>query len=85
MCLGLPGSVVSKETNALGLTFGVVDFGGVERVVRLDYVPDVEVGDSVLVHMGFALEIIDGAEVPAMLENLGKIRDLSGLRVPGTS
>ena len=56
MCLGVPGKVVSKEPNALGMMMGVVSFGGVKKEVCLAYVPEVEVGDYVIVHAGFAIQ-----------------------------
>ena len=58
MCLGLPGRVESIDATESLLT-GVVDFGGLRRDVCLATVPDVEAGDYVVVHVGFALSIID--------------------------
>ncbi|HDZ35812.1 MAG TPA: HypC/HybG/HupF family hydrogenase formation chaperone [Thermococcus sp.] len=54
MCLAVPGKVIDIE----GKT-AVVDFGGVKREVRLDLLPDVKVGDYVIVHTGFAIEKLD--------------------------
>ncbi len=67
MCLAIPGKVVEiAEEN--GLRMGRVDFGGVVKRVCLDYVPDVEVGDYTIVHVGFALSRIDEAEAVRTLE-----------------
>jgi hydrogenase expression/formation protein HypC len=65
MCLGLPGRVESIEATETLLT-GVVDFGGLRRDVCLATVPDVEVGDYVVVHVGFALSIIDETHADRM-------------------
>jgi len=62
MCLGVPGEVVAVEPDALGMRMGRVRFGGISKEVCLAYVPEVEVGDYVLVHVGFALSKIDEAE-----------------------
>ena len=67
MCLAIPGKVVEiAEEN--GLHMGRVDFGGVVKRVCLDYVPEVEVGDYTIVHVGFALSKIDEAEALRTLE-----------------
>jgi hydrogenase expression/formation protein HypC len=58
MCLAIPGKVeeIAEEN---GLRMGRVNFGGVVKRVCLDYVPEVEVGDYTIVHVGFALSKID--------------------------
>lgn len=58
MCLAIPGRVdeISVEN---GLRMGRVNFGGVVKRVCLDYVPEVEVGDYTIVHVGFAISKID--------------------------
>jgi len=67
MCLAIPGKVIEiAEEN--GLRMGRVDFGGVVKRVCLDYVPDVEVGDYTIVHVGFALQKIDEGEAVRTLE-----------------
>jgi hydrogenase expression/formation protein HypC len=67
MCLAIPGKVVEiAEEN--GLRMGRVDFGGVVKRVCLDYVPEVEVGDYTIVHVGFALSKIDEDEALRTLE-----------------
>jgi hydrogenase expression/formation protein HypC len=57
---------------------GRVDFGGVVKRVCLDYVPDLEVGDYTIVHVGFALSKIDEAEAMrtlAVFEQMGVLED----------
>jgi hydrogenase expression/formation protein HypC len=72
MCLAVPGEVVAIDRHA-ALLSGTVDFGGTRRGVCLAYVPEVVVGDHVVVHVGFALSIVDEAEAArtwALLEEL---------------
>jgi hydrogenase expression/formation protein HypC len=80
MCLGIPGKVVSIEENPLGMTTGRVSFGGIVKSVCLAYVPDVQVGDYVVVHVGFAISKVDekeAAETFRLLEELGETIDLA--------
>ena len=58
MCLAIPGRV-EEITSANGQRVGRVNFGGVVKLVCLDFVPEVEVGDFTIVHVGFALSKID--------------------------
>jgi hydrogenase expression/formation protein HypC len=58
MCLAIPGRV-EEITAEAGLRMGRVNFGGVVKRVCLDYVPEVEVGDYTIVHVGFAISKID--------------------------
>lgn len=86
MCLGIPGKVVRtfREHDVL---MGKVDFGGVCKQVCLEHVPDVAIGQYVLVHVGFALSKIDEDEAKLVFEFLGKMRQLDELEVasPGDS
>jgi len=79
MCLGVPGQVVRVDRNDLGMTMGLVKFGGITREVCLMYTPEADVGDWVLVHVGFAISKLDeesAKEVFAMLEQMGDLADL---------
>ncbi len=58
MCLGIPGKVISKREGDLA----EVDFGGVRREVSLMLCPEAEVGDYVLVHVGFAIQRLEEEE-----------------------
>jgi hydrogenase expression/formation protein HypC len=58
VCLGLPGEVVALEEQH-GLRFARVRFGGITHAVCLEYQPTAQVGDYVLVHVGFAIAILD--------------------------
>jgi hydrogenase expression/formation protein HypC len=76
MCLGVPGKVIQVEPNALGMVMGKVDFGGVVKEVCLAYVPEAEIGQYVLVHAGFALNVIDEAQAQEIFDLLRQIDDL---------
>jgi hydrogenase expression/formation protein HypC len=82
MCLGIPGRVVSVEQNALGITSGKVDFGGVLKHVCLAYVPGVEVGDYVVVHVGFAISRIDEHEAQEVFRFLREMQETRELQIP---
>jgi hydrogenase expression/formation protein HypC len=68
MCLAIPGKV-EEITTEDGLRMGRVNFGGVVKRVCLDYVPEVEVGDYTIVHVGFALSKIDEETARKTLED----------------
>ncbi len=74
MCLAVPGKVISlHEEN--GLTMGKVDFGGTTITACLAYVPEVKIGEYVIVHAGFALNVIDEQEAErtfALLKEIGE-------------
>ncbi|MFF6998907.1 HypC/HybG/HupF family hydrogenase formation chaperone [Streptomyces sp. NPDC008313] len=67
MCLAVPGRVLAIEERDGPLT-GLIDFGGVRKDVCLEYVPEVKVGEYVIVHVGFALQRLDEASARASLE-----------------
>ena len=75
MCLGVPGQVVSIEENPEGMTMGKVSFGGIKKEVCLACVPEVRVGEYVIVHVGFAISRLDeneAREVFRTLEAMGE-------------
>jgi hydrogenase expression/formation protein HypC len=78
MCLGIPGRVVETDQEH-GLRMGKVDFGGVRKRVCLEYVPDARPGDYVIVHVGFALSVIDEAEARRVFESLAAMQELDEL------
>lgn len=61
MCLGVPGRIVSLYEEH-SLPMGKVEFGGVLRPVCLAHTPAARIGDYVVVHVGFALQVIDEQE-----------------------
>ena len=82
MCLGIPGKILALEENALGMTQGKVSFGGITKQVCLAYVPEADVGDWVLVHVGFALGKIDETEAQEVFRFLEGLGELGELDVP---
>lgn len=78
MCLGIPGQVVQTYV-ADNLPMGKVDFGGVSQRVCLAYTPGVQAGQYVLVHAGFALQVIDEAEAQKTFALLWEMSQLDGL------
>ncbi|MGO9318064.1 MAG: HypC/HybG/HupF family hydrogenase formation chaperone [Terracidiphilus sp.] len=68
MCLAIPGKVEEITTEG-DLRIGRVNFGGIVKRVCLDYVPEVEVGDYTIVHVGFALSKIDEETALKTLED----------------
>ena len=72
MCLGIPGKII-EVYEAGGLPMGKVDFGGVTKECCLAYVPEAIVGDYTIIHVGFALNVIDEAEALETLELLREI------------
>lgn len=80
MCLAVPGKVLTKESIG-GIEVGQVQFGGIVRQVALGFVPEAEVGDYVMVHVGFAISRIDEAEAQRtyeLLEQLGALEEELG-------
>jgi hydrogenase expression/formation protein HypC len=78
MCLAVPGKVTEIEGEG-ELRMGRVDFSGVHRQACLAYVPEVQVGDYVLVHVGFAISRIDeeaARETLAALQEMGELAEL---------
>ena len=75
MCLGIPGKLVEVHRQD-DLPMGRVEFGGILKEVCLAYTPEAQVGDYVLVHVGFAISRIDEAEAQ---ETLKYLREIEGL------
>ncbi len=81
MCLGIPGKIVETWEKD-GLKMGRVDFGGVTREVCLAYVPEAEVDDYAIIHVGFAINLLDEEEARStleMLHELGEVESELGL------
>ena len=73
MCLGVPGKVVSAQTDALGMRMGAVRFGEITKEICLAFLPEVKPGDFVIVHAGFAISVVDEAEAQATLDLLRQL------------
>jgi hydrogenase expression/formation protein HypC len=82
MCLAVPGQIVDVREE-LGTRMATIDFGGVRKDICLAYLPDVDVGDYAIVHVGFAISQVDEAsahETLAMFEELGLLEEELGIR-----
>jgi hydrogenase expression/formation protein HypC len=86
MCLAVPGKIVSIEGQDPILRAGRVNFGGIVKEVSLCYVPEAMVGDYVLVHVGFALTIVNEKEACQVFEYLKSMDELKELeeQYPGS-
>ncbi|WP_181793399.1 HypC/HybG/HupF family hydrogenase formation chaperone [Streptomyces sp. WELS2] len=84
MCLGIPGRVIDARDEA-GVRMATVDFGGVRRAACLEYTPEADIGDYVIVHVGFAITRVDEAEAQrtlAVLRAMGGVEDELGEPLP---
>lgn len=80
MCLGVPGKIVEIFDRA-DLLMGRIDFGGVFREACLAYVPEAKIGDYAVIHVGFALNLLDeeeAMETLALLKEVMNIEDELG-------
>ena len=80
MCLAVPGKVLEIEEKE-GTRMAVVDFGGVVKEVCLEYLPDLQVGEYTIVHVGFALQRLDeesARRTLALFEELGLLQEEFG-------
>ena len=75
MCLAIPGKVLSIDRDAVPI-MGDVSFAGVKRSVCLEWLPEVQVGEYVIVHVGFAISSMDEKEA---LETLNLLREMGDL------
>jgi hydrogenase expression/formation protein HypC len=76
MCLAIPGKIVSVE-EANGLRSARIQFGGIVRQASLDFVPEAQVGDYVMVHVGYAISRVDADEAERtyqLLEEMGSLK-----------
>jgi hydrogenase expression/formation protein HypC len=79
VCLAIPGKVIEISENPEGVRMGKANFGGIVKQVCLEYTPEVNTGDYVLVHVGFALSKVDedvAARTYALLEEMKQLDEL---------
>jgi len=76
MCLAVPGKLLSIEGDDPLLRTGKVTFGGAVKPVNLAYLPEAQVGDWVVVHVGFAISRLDEAEANQVFEYLREMGEL---------
>lgn len=79
MCLAVPGKVLEISVDDPLFPIGKVSFGGIIKEVNLCYVPEVNVGEYVVVHVGFALSILDEKEADKVFEYLRQMGELEDM------
>jgi hydrogenase expression/formation protein HypC len=78
MCLAVPGKIVSIfEDDPPEVRRGKVDFSGVQKEICLAFTPEAVIGDYVIVHVGFALNVVDEAEAQRIFETLDEMGQLA--------
>lgn len=85
MCLGIPGKIIETYEKS-GLHMAKVDFGGISREVCVDYVPEAQVGQYCLVHVGFAISLLneeEALETLDLLKQIGALADEIGESTQG--
>jgi hydrogenase expression/formation protein HypC len=75
MCLGVPGKIVEIYDSG-GLRMGKIDFGGVTREACLDFVPEAQLGDYAVIHVGFAISLLSEQEAQETLDLLREISNV---------
>jgi len=83
MCLAIPGKIISVSGDDPLGRMGKVDFGGIQKDVSLACVPEANVGDYVIVHVGFALSKVDESEANEVFEYLRQMDELNELKEGG--
>ena len=78
MCLAIPGKIVSIDESNNELKMAKVNFGGVMKDICIQWLDDVQVGDYVLAHVGFALNKIDQKDAEETIEILKQMGDIQG-------
>jgi hydrogenase expression/formation protein HypC len=80
MCLAVPGKILSVAGDDPVERTGRVSFGGIIKEVSLAYTPEAVPGNYVIVHVGFALNILDEAEANQVFDYLRQMGELDELR-----
>ncbi len=75
MCLGIPGQVVEIQETPTGVTMGKVNFDGIVKDVCLSPLPDVKIGDYIMVHFGLATSKLEEDEAQGILKFLREFDD----------
>jgi hydrogenase expression/formation protein HypC len=76
MCLGIPGKVIEIIEDVELFRMARVSFGGTIKEVNVTFVPETQPGDYVIVHVGFALSIIEEEEANRIFEYLAEINEI---------
>lgn len=81
MCLGVPGKVI-EVFDEDRIRMGTVDFGGIRRKACLEYAPEVEIGSWVVIHVGFAISVVDEEEAARSYALLAEMDNLEFIDLP---
>ncbi len=73
MCLAVPGKILSISENDPLMKIGQVGFGGISKEVNLVYVPEAKIDDYVIVHVGFAISVLNEEEAHRVFETLHEL------------
>ena len=84
MCLAVPGKIVEIYQKG-GLRMGKVDFGGIFREACLDYIPEANVSDYCVIHVGFAISLLSETEAMETLDLLKQISNMETELGPGSA
>ena len=79
MCLAVPGKITNITGDDPLIRTGKVDFGGILKEVSLAYVPEAQIGDYVIVHVGFAISRVDQEEAQKVFEYLREMDEFAEL------
>src|ERR1700742_1520901 len=82
MCLAIPGKLIEISHDPQGVRMGKANFGGIVKQVCLEYTPEVQAGDYVLVHVGFALSKVDEEQAKRTYAALQQLNQLGELETP---
>jgi hydrogenase expression/formation protein HypC len=80
MCLAVPGKILSVAGDDPLLRTGRVSFGGIVKEVNLAYTPEADIGDYVIVHVGFAISTLDEEEAHRVFDYLAQMGELAELQ-----
>lgn len=72
MCLAIPGKVLSIDHSDQTTLMAKVDFSGITKEVSLGYTPEAKIGDYVIVHVGFAIAVLEQNEAESIFNELDK-------------
>ena len=82
MCLAIPGKLIEVSHDSQGIKMGKANFGGLVKQICLEYTPEANPGDYVLVHVGFALGKVDEEEAARTYKLLEEMDQLAELEIP---
>lgn len=79
MCLAVPGKLIEITSDEELAREGVVDFEGIRKTINITFTPEANIGDYLLVHVGFAISKIDDAAAQKTLDTLRDLGELDDL------